>query len=158
HLRFEIANCICREPRANCRRMEGPALEISPIGDRESIEDRVAHTLRDLIVDGVLPEGAPLVQRDLAKQLHVSPTPVRPGLSRLEREGVVAVTATGRAVVSRLTREDFEEIYAARLGLEGLAADLGARAVGKREIAQMKELLRELRMLAEERDVKRYLD
>ena len=40
----------------------------------------------------------------------------------LEREGLVAVTATGRAVVSRLTREDFEEIYAARMGLEGLAA------------------------------------
>jgi DNA-binding GntR family transcriptional regulator len=138
--------------------MEGHALEIAPIGERDSIEDRVARTLRDLIVDGVLREGTPLVQRDLAKQLHVSPTPVRAGLSRLEREGFVETTATGRAVVTRLTREDFEEIYAARLGLEGLAANVGARAVGPREIARMKEQLRELRRLAEEQDVRRYLE
>ena len=91
------------------------------------------------------------------KQLGVSPTPVRAGLSQLEREGLVAMTATGRAVVSRLTREDFEEIYAARLGLEGLAARVGAVSVGPAEIARMKELLQRLRRLAEEQDVDEYL-
>jgi DNA-binding GntR family transcriptional regulator len=34
---------------------------------------------------------------------------------------------------SRLTREDFEEIYAARLEPEGLAARVGAAAVGPEE-------------------------
>jgi DNA-binding GntR family transcriptional regulator len=137
--------------------MEAPATPISPLEDRESIEQRVALTLRELIVDGELPAETPLVQRDLAQQLGVSPTPVRAALSQLEREGFVAVTPTGRAVVSRLTREDFEEIYAARLGLEGLAANLGACAVGRQEIAAMKETLRDLRRLAEEQDAKEYL-
>jgi DNA-binding GntR family transcriptional regulator len=137
--------------------LEGPATPITPLEQRESVEQQVARTLRELIVEGKLPEGTPLVQRDLAHQLGVSPTPVRAGLSQLEREGFVAVTPTGRAVVSRLTREDFEEIYAARLGLEGLAARLGARAVGRREIAHMQEALRDLRRLAAERDVQEYL-
>ena len=137
--------------------MEVHVPTISPLEDRESVEQRVAQTLRDLIVDGQLPAGTPLVQRDLAQQLGVSPTPVRAGLSQLEREGFVAVTPTGRAIVSRLTREDFEEIYAARLGLEGLAANLGARACGKAEIAAMKETLRDLRRLAEEQNVNDYL-
>jgi DNA-binding GntR family transcriptional regulator len=137
--------------------MEGSATPIAPLEERESIEQQVARTLRALIVDGKLPEGTPLVQRDLAQQLGVSPTPVRAGLSQLEREGFVAVTATGRAVVSRLTREDFEEIYAARLGLEGLAARLGARAVRREEIARMKETLRDLRRLAAEQSVEEYL-
>jgi DNA-binding GntR family transcriptional regulator len=137
--------------------LEGPATPITPLEQRESVEQQVARTLRELIIDGKLPEGTPLVQRDLAHQLGVSPTPVRAGLSQLEREGFVAVTPTGRAVVSRLTREDFEEIYAARLGLEGLAARLGARAVGRREIAHMQDALRDLRRLAAKRDVQEYL-
>ncbi|MGI8973613.1 MAG: GntR family transcriptional regulator [Gaiella sp.] len=137
--------------------MEGLLMPISPLAERESVEQRVARTLRDLIVAGQLPAGTPLVQRELATQLGVSPTPVRAGLSQLEREGLVAVNATGRAVVSRLTREDFEEIYAARLGLEGLAARVGAPSVGKSEIAEMKQLLQRLRQLAEEQDVDEYL-
>lgn len=132
-------------------------MPISPLEERESVEQLVARTLRELIVDGRLPQGTPLVQRDLAHQLGVSPTPVRAGLSQLEREGFVEVTPTGRAVVRRLTREDFEEIYAARLGLEGLAARLGAESVGRAEIAHMKGTLRDLRRLAAEQDVQEYL-
>jgi DNA-binding GntR family transcriptional regulator len=138
--------------------MEAGALTITPLEDRESIEDRVARTLRELIVEGGLPAGTPLVQRDLAQQLGVSPTPVRAGLSQLEREGLVAVTPTGRAIVSRLTREDFEEIYAARIGLEGLAALVGAPAVGPAEIAHMKKTLKLLRRYAQEQNVKEYLN
>ena len=137
--------------------MEAFPTPITPLEERESVELLVARTLRGLIVGGQLPAGTPLVQRDLAKHLGVSPTPVRAGLSMLEREGFVAVTPTGRAVVSRLTREDFEEIYAARLGLEGLAARLGAAATTKREIGEMKKLLRRLQQLAEEQDVDEYL-
>jgi DNA-binding GntR family transcriptional regulator len=137
--------------------MEAASSPLTPIEDRETIEDRVAHALRELIVDGRLPAGTPLVQRDLARQLGVSPTPVRAGLGRLERDGFVAVTPTGRAVVSRLTREDFEEIYAARLGLEGLAAQVGAPALGPAEIKHMKETMRLLRRHAREQNVKEYL-
>ena len=114
---------------------------IEPLEERESIEQRVAQSLRALIVAGQLPEGTQLVQRELASRLGVSQTPVRASLGRLEREGFVAVGSTGRAFVSRLTREDFEEIYAARLGLEGLAARLGAEAVGPQELASMRETL-----------------
>src|SRR5918995_1371841 len=127
--------------------MEGTTaaeLAIEPLEERESIEQRVAQSLRALIVAGQLPEGTQLVQRELAARLGVSQTPVRASLSRLEREGFVAVGSTGRAFVSRLTREDFEEIYAARLGLEGLAARLGAQAVGDLERASMRSTLTRL--------------
>src|SRR6476646_4544061 len=105
------------------------------------MEQRVAGVLRGLIVSGQLPEGTPLVQRDVAQRLGVSQTPVRLGLSELEREGLVEVGDTGRALVSRLTREDFEEIYAARLGLEGLAARVGVAALADGDVARMRELM-----------------
>ncbi len=140
--------------------MEGPApavLSITRLDDRESIEDRVAQSLRALIVTGQLPEGAQLVQRDLAARLGVSQTPVRAGLGHLQREGFVAVGPTGRSFVSRLTREDFEEIYAARQGLEGLAARLGATAVGATETGRMAEVLTRLREAASNQNVDSYL-
>jgi DNA-binding GntR family transcriptional regulator len=133
------------------------SLPIRPLGERESIEHRVAKSLRSLIVSGQLREGTPLVQRDLATRLGVSQTPVRAGLSRLEREGFVELGPTGRAVVSRLTREDFEEIYATRLGLEGLAARLGAIAVDAAGLAAMRETLGDLRDAARAEDVDSYL-
>jgi DNA-binding GntR family transcriptional regulator len=124
---------------------------------RESVEDRVAQTLRELIVNGELPEGTPLVQRELAARLGVSQTPVRYGLTELERSGLVEVAENGRALVRRLTREDFEETYAARLGLEGLAARLGAAAVGPTELARMRSLYGELERLAKRQAVDDYL-
>ena len=130
---------------------------IEPLEERESIEQRVAQSLRALIVAGQLPEGTQLVQRELAARLGVSQTPVRASLSRLEREGFVAVGSTGRAFVSRLTREDFEEIYAARLGLEGLAARLGAEACGPAELAGMRKSLDRLERAAAAEDVDAYL-
>jgi DNA-binding GntR family transcriptional regulator len=134
-----------------------PLKSVEPIL-RDSVEDRVARSLRDLIVTGQLPEGTPLVQRDLAQRLGVSQTPIRLGLNELQRVGLVSVGETGRASVSRLTREDFEEVYAARRGLEGLAARVGAAAVGPAELARMRKLLTELERLAKLQDVDGYLD
>jgi DNA-binding GntR family transcriptional regulator len=136
--------------------VEEPLDGLEPIS-RESVEARVAGTLRELIVSGQLPEGTPLVQREVAQRLGVSQTPVRLGLSELEREGLVEVGDTGRALVSRLTREDLEEIYAARLGLEGLAARVGAPALTDAAIERMRALMTDLDRLAKAQDVTGYL-
>ncbi|GIU95924.1 MAG: GntR family transcriptional regulator [Gaiellaceae bacterium] len=133
------------------------ALPISPLEERESVERRVAAVLRELIVSGQLREGTPLVHRELAAKLGVSPTPVRAGLGQLERDGLVVFAPNGRASVSRLTREDFEEIYAARLGTEGLAARLGAPAVSDAALAAMREMLERLRVHAARQELDEYL-
>jgi DNA-binding GntR family transcriptional regulator len=124
---------------------------------RATIERQVAASLRELIVTDRLRQGTPLRHRELAGRLGVSPTPVRAVLGMLERDGLVEIGRNGRAVVSRLTREDLEEVYAARLGLEGLAARLGARAVTDDDVATMGELLARLRDLAVRQAVDEYL-
>jgi len=130
--------------------------DIEPLG-RASVEQRAATALRELIVSGRLPEGMPLVQRDLAERLGISQTPIRHALAELERSGLVEFGETGRTLVRRLTREDLEELYAARLGLEGLAARLGAESVGKLELERMREVLQRLDRLAKAQDVDAYL-
>src|SRR5262249_37009399 len=139
-MKYEIANAV------HFRRLP-----------RRSMEQRVTDLLREVIVTGELAEGTPLVQRDLADRIGVSQTPVRIGLFELARDGLVEVTDTGRSLVSRLTREDLEEIYAARFGLEGLAARVGAPALDHEGIARMHEHMRKLGKLARRRDVQAYL-
>lgn len=133
-------------------------LPIEPLDERPSMEARVERSLRELIVSGQLREGTPLVQRDLAERLRVSQTPVRAALGALERDGFVETGPTGRSLVRRLTREDFEEISAARYGLEGLAARISAPLVGEVELVRMRELLDELRDAAAAQAVDRYLE
>src|SRR3954451_2236322 len=130
---------------------------VQPLQARESVELRVVRTLRELIVTDRLPDGTPLVHREVAERLGVSPTPVRTALLHLDREGLVSTGATGRSFVRPLTREDLEEIYAARLGLEGLAARLGAAAVDEAELKRMRPMLKHLRELAAVDAVDEYL-
>ncbi|MBA2297792.1 MAG: GntR family transcriptional regulator [Actinobacteria bacterium] len=140
--------------------MEGPtqSLPIVPLEGRVSIEQRIARELRLLIGAGQVPEGTQLVGRDLAIRFGVSQTPVRASLSQLERDGFVVFGPTGRAFVRRLTREDFEEIYSARYGLEGLAARLGADVAGPAQADRMAEVLVGLRQAALAQDVESYLE
>src|ERR1700679_3692671 len=123
-----------------------------------SVEDRLAERLRQLITSGALPERTPLRLRDLAEDFGVSPTPVRATVSRLERDGLVVIGPTGRASGSRLKLEDVEEIYAARGGVEALAAERGAPRLTDAAREEMASLLEELRDAARAEVLDTYLD
>jgi DNA-binding GntR family transcriptional regulator len=129
------------------------ALEQTP-----SLEDRLTEQLRKLISSGALLEGTPLRLRDVAERFGVSPTPVRTSLSRLEQDGLVVIGRTGRAMVSPLTLEDVEEIYAARRGMEALAARRGAPLLHEDDLREMAALLKELHNTADPETLDTYLD
>ena len=81
--------------------------------------------VRELIISGRLAPGARIIESDLATRLEISRTPVRSALQRLQHEGWVHGTDTGkqlRLTVSPLTREDSRELYQIIGTLEGLAA------------------------------------
>jgi DNA-binding GntR family transcriptional regulator len=80
--------------------------------------------LRELIVHGKLSPGTWIVEGDLAKRLHVSRTPIRAALNKLQQEGYVRehrMSNKSRMVVAPLTKEDAAELYSVIGRLEGLA-------------------------------------
>jgi len=80
--------------------------------------------LKQLILEGDLPPGEPLVERTLAERLNVSRTPVREAIFQLEREGLIKAVDGKGAFVASYAIDDLIEIYQIREGLEPLAARL----------------------------------
>lgn len=81
--------------------------------------------LQDLIISGRLAPGAPLIETDLSLRLHLSRTPVRAALQRLQQEGFVVGSRVGhmiRSVVAPLTAEDMRELFTMIGALEGVVA------------------------------------
>lgn len=71
----------------------------------------IAAVLREAIYRGILPEGRPLPQAQLALRLGVSPIPLREALRLLETEGLVAFQGYRGAMVTTLSVEEARELY-----------------------------------------------
>lgn len=104
------------------------------------------HQVRELIVQGKLSPGTWIVEGELARRLHLSRTPARAALQWLQQEGYVRVHRTAnksRMIVSPLTKEDANELYAVIGRLEGLAGRKTA-ALAKAERAAIAQKLGDL--------------
>ncbi|TQR18883.1 GntR family transcriptional regulator [Psychrobacillus soli] len=83
----------------------------------------VKKELRRAILDGSLKKGDRVIQSKWAERLNVSRMPIREALTQLQGEGLVEIVSHKGAVVTPITRDDFEEIYQTRALLEGLVVE-----------------------------------
>jgi len=118
---------------------------ISMSGAGASLSDRAYFAIREFILRGELPLGAPLSRRGLAQRLKMSLLPVGEALQRLEREGLVEARKRAGTRVRIPTRQDVEDQYVIREALESQSARLVA------ERATLPQL-HELRRMAEQVD------
>jgi DNA-binding GntR family transcriptional regulator len=85
---------------------------------KASTADNVAEALRELIVNGQIPQGQPLREVALAQRLSVSRNTVREAIRALAREGLVTSSPYKGTVVTRLTRADVADIFRVRRVVE----------------------------------------
>lgn len=98
-----------------------------PVG-RRLLADHVHDRLLGDLVDGRLPAGAPIGIDALARELGVSPTPVREALARIEWTGLVTRTALkGYRVAPPFAAADLGQLFEARLVIEPATASAAAR-------------------------------
>ncbi|ADD44245.1 GntR family transcriptional regulator [Stackebrandtia nassauensis] len=103
------------------RNTPSPGARLEPVF-RASTVDMIAERIREAILDGTLPPGAPLGEADMAHQLGVSRGPLREGMQRLAQEGLLGtVRRRGLAVVT-MTPEDVSDVYLMRAAVERAAA------------------------------------
>lgn len=109
---------------------------------RQPLVDDVYESLKAWIMDNVADAGTRVNIDATARELAVSPTPVREALVRLESEGfVVKEPARGYSVTPPLTRHELDDLFELRLLLEPWAA---ARAAQEIDAAGTRRLHEEL--------------
>jgi DNA-binding GntR family transcriptional regulator len=105
-----------------------------------SLHEAVTTRLRDLIVEGQLPEGSRIVERELCEQLGVSRTPLREAFKVLAVEGLVEILPNRGAVVARLGPREARDMLAVIARLEALAGELCCAQASDAEIASLQAL------------------
>jgi DNA-binding GntR family transcriptional regulator len=116
------------------------AQPVGPLQRRRLVDD-ATQALRDAILAGRLAAGARLRQTDLAQQLHISRTPIREALGRLQQEGLVDLLPHGGVRVILLDLDEAVELYELREVLDGLAARLAAARIDAGRLATCERAL-----------------
>lgn len=104
-------------------------------------QSMVADGLREAILSGVLQEGQPLRQAEIANLFGVSRVPVREALRQLEGEGLVISHAHRGAVVSTLSHDEIREITEMRIALETLAIRTAMEHITKDDLQHAEKAL-----------------
>lgn len=105
-----------------------------------SLADAVYEQVERDILTGVYRRGDVLTELRLSDQLHVSRTPVREALRRLEQDDLVECQGKS-IVVMGVTHQDLLDILEIRLRLEGLATAMCCRRITPQELTTLDEIV-----------------
>ena len=111
---------------------------------RMSTVDALADALRREILDGELPAGAWLRERELCEAYGVARHSLRAALRQLAADGLVRIEPHRGARVAQLTPDDVRALYELRAALEIEAAHLALERNGGRLPAEVHEALARL--------------
>lgn len=120
--------------------------------------DHVYSHLREGIIRGQFPSGAPLRAGAIASSLGVSVIPVREAIRLLEAEGLVTIEPNRGAKVRDMSAEDQEDIYLTRLALEADALRRSVPHLTRSDFAAAEHALHQMTSAYERRDIAEAID
>jgi DNA-binding GntR family transcriptional regulator len=99
-------------------------------------EEAVAH-VRTMLLEGEIPPGARIPERELCEKLKISRTPLREALKVLAAEGLVQLLPNRGSRAARLTDKDMRDLFEVCQGLEALAGELACLRISDAEIFEI---------------------
>jgi DNA-binding GntR family transcriptional regulator len=109
--------------------------------------------LQAAIVAGKLQPNERLVETDLIRMLPASRSAVRTALVRLTQEGLVEHEPNRGAKVRLIDEHEAAEILESRMVLEGLAARYAARNATRKDVTELRAILKQMRALLDAGDL-----
>jgi DNA-binding GntR family transcriptional regulator len=115
-------------------------------GDREpSKQERTYTVLKERILDGTYGPGYRLVIDAIARELEVSPMPVREAIRRLEAEGWVIYRANQGAQVAPVDTGSWKEVMVTLALLEGYATATAAPELRAADYKRLRSINKKMR-------------
>lgn len=127
----------------------------SPSVESKPIREIAYETLKHAIITGEIPAGVRIVETEYADLMHISRTPLREALRKLERDGLVEYVPRRGVVVRAFTIADVQEIYTIRNALEMLTLPAIVHNVTSQDIASLREKLGQMDRQAEMGDIEK---
>ena len=128
-------------------------ITFQPMMESRPIREIAYEVLKHAIITGDIPAGERIVETDYADRLHISRTPLREALRKLERDGLVEYVMRRGVVVRAFTIADVEEIYTIRNALEMLTLPAIIEKATQEDIDSLREKLREMDELVASRNI-----
>ena len=119
-------------------------ISFQPMMESRPIREIAYEVLKHAIITGDIPAGERIVETDYADRLHISRTPLREALRKLERDGLVEYMLRRGVVVRAFTIADVEEIYTIRNALEMLTLPAIIANATEEDIASLRTQLHEM--------------
>jgi DNA-binding GntR family transcriptional regulator len=128
----------------------------APSIPRTVLHEQVALRLRQMLVEGEIPPGAKLNERELCEVLHISRTPLREAIKMLAAEGLVELLPNRGSVAVALDEDDVRHTFEVMAGLEAMSGQLAAERVTDAELAEIEALHFEMMAAYTRRDLSAY--
>jgi DNA-binding GntR family transcriptional regulator len=103
--------------------------------DGTMLHEEVVGRVRAMLLEGEIPPGARIPERDLCEKLQISRTPLREALKVLAAEGLVQLLPNRGSRAAKLTDNDMRDLFEVCQGLEALAGELACERITDAEIA-----------------------
>ena len=101
------------------------------------LHEELVANLRNMLVEGQIPPGARIDERELCARFGISRTPLREALKVLASEGTIVLLPHKGARAAKLTRKDVADLFEVVEGLEAKAGELACERITEVQLAEI---------------------
>lgn len=132
--------------------MENPFAQVT---ENRPIREIAYEQLKHAIITGQIPAGSRIVETAYADKLHISRTPLREALQKLERDGLVEYVLHRGVIVRAFTISDIEEIFAIRNAMMMLLLPSVVENATEEDIERLHAIVKEMDKAVEVQDMEK---
>ena len=109
--------------------------------NKQNLRDQVYEIIRDMILRREIKPGEKIIEKEFAKKIGASRTPVREALCRLENEKIVKTIPQRGSFVQKQSQKKVVEVLLIREVLEGLVTRQATQNMDKKTLMKLHKCL-----------------